>query len=363
VLYIGSDAADDESGPRHYFELATSGDPLREVIVEPVAGDSLTEFSQPPAPQLAIVSKPISAGLARQLRAFAEDGGAVVVSPVNLDAAEAIPALLDDVSLATTDKAPEEYLLLGEIDFSHPLFVPFANPRYSDFTKIHFWKRAPVVLAEPQDTEPTNTKIVARFDTGEPAILEQTLGSGRIIALASGWDPENSQFALSSKFVPFVGALLDRACGSAEAMAGVAVGQPVPLPEFKDTAEIQVHPPLASPVLVKPAERAFVQTTEPGVYRLTGLADEQRFAVNLAAAESNTAPLELEQFDRLGVRTAQTMSRGERLDRIRQQRDTELEGRQKIWRWLLAFALGVLIVETVWAGRAARAIARSEASA
>ena len=49
-----------------------------------------------------------------------------------------------------------------------------------------------------------------------------------------------------------------------------------------------------------------------------------------------------------------------RLKRIRQQRDTELESRQKIWRWLVVGALGVLIVETFWAGRAARHIAKAE---
>ena len=58
----------------------------------------------------------------------------------------------------------------------------------------------------------------------------------------------------------------------------------------------------------------------------------------------------MEQLDQLGVKTGTALTRAERLDRIRQQRDTELESRQKIWRWLLVGALGVLVVETYWAG-------------
>jgi hypothetical protein len=83
---------------------------------------------------------------------------------------------------------------------------------------------------------------------------------------------------------------------------------------------------------------------------------EWPFAVNLAVAESNTAPLELEQLEQRGVRRGVALSRAERTERIRQQRDTELENRQKGWRWLIVAAVGLLIVETWWAGRAERKI-------
>jgi hypothetical protein len=79
-----------------------------------------------------------------------------------------------------------------------------------------------------------------------------------------------------------------------------------------------------------------------------------RFAVNLAAAESNTAPLELEKLEQLGVPMGTDLTRAERLQRIRQLRDTELEGRQHVWRWMLVAVLGLLVVETWWAGRAAQ---------
>ena len=42
------------------------------------------------------------------------------------------------------------------------------------------------------------------------------------------------------------------------------------------------------------------------------------------------------------------------LERQRLLRDVELEGRQKIWRWLIALALVVIVVETAWAARHSR---------
>ena len=90
--------------------------------------------------------------------------------------------------------------------------------------------------------------------------------------------------------------------------------------------------------------------------------DEQRFAVNLSPAESNTAPLDLEQLEQLGVKTGTALSKSERLERIRQQRDTELESRQKIWRWLIVAHLGYWFWRRLWAGVATRQIALVESN-
>jgi hypothetical protein len=55
-------------------------------------------------------------------------------------------------------------------------------------------------------------------------------------------------------------------------------------------------------------------------------------------------------------------SRAQELARLRQLHDTELEGRQKLWRWLLVAALAVLGVETWWAGRVAASLRQQEIS-
>jgi hypothetical protein len=225
------------------------------------------------------------------------------------------------------------------------------------------------------------THIVARFDNSDPALIERRFGTGRMLALLSGWQPEESQLALSSKFVPLIGALLDLACGGTEAVEGVAVGQPTrltPTPtawarggkiNLEDTNSDRAH---ADGVAVKQesaivrtpdgrdirldANSTFNDTAIPGIYRAKFGSTESLFAVNLSDTESNTAPLDLEQLEQRGVRFTVEQTRTERIDRIRQQRDTELEGHQKVWRWLMVFALVTLILETWWAGRADRSV-------
>ena len=45
---------------------------------------------------------------------------------------------LSDVSM--TEAAVKRDAMLGDIDFEHPLFAPFAESQFSDFTGIRYWK-------------------------------------------------------------------------------------------------------------------------------------------------------------------------------------------------------------------------------
>ncbi|HEX5103238.1 MAG TPA: BatA domain-containing protein [Pirellulaceae bacterium] len=361
IVYAGSDAADDALGMQYYLRLATSGDPLRQVEFLPLAGDDAKPLRATPPPKLAVVTREVSAALAAELKSFAERGGMVVLAPPDQAAAVAIPQLVDDVELlpapAESEAGGEDYLLLGEIDFTHPLFAPFAGPRYSDFTKIHFWMHRGLKLKEGAPSH-----VVAKYDSGAPAIVERALGDGRVLVLASGWNPDDSQLALSTKFVPLVGGILDRACGIAAPKIGVTVDDPVPLDAGRRFATVITRPD-GKDVEVAASSASFTDADQPGVYRAAAGSEVSRFAVNLAASESNTAPLEMDQLKQLGVRLSESMTRAERLSQMRQERDTELESRQKLWRWIVLGTLGLLIFETFWAGRTARQIAQAESTA
>jgi hypothetical protein len=66
--------------------------------------------------------------------------------------------------------------------------------------------------------------------------------------------------------------------------------------------------------------------------------------------------LESAQLEQLGVRLANRLTRVEQAEQLRQQRDQELESRQKVWRWLIVAALAAIIFETWLAGWTARRI-------
>lgn len=332
LLYAGDDKADDPQGLRYYLQLAMSGDPLRQVTI---AESTESAKLSPDKTQLIVISRPLTETMAAEYRAYVEQGSTLLIVSTSRDSAITLPLIVDDIEvLPATVPREGDFALLGEIDFTHPLFVPFANPRYNDFTKIHFWQHQPIKLKDA-----AATRVLARFDNGDPALLERTLGKGRLLMLTSSWSPDDSQLAVSSKFVPLMGSLLDLACGSTRPLQGVLVGEVV-----SSTGDE------AAPT------KAF---DSPGIHQL----GTETIAVNLDPAESDTALLQMEQLDQLGVKQGQSPSRAERLARIRQQRDTELESRQKVWRWLLVACLVLLIGETLWAARAARPATAMEAVA
>src|SRR5207245_8038527 len=71
--------------------------------------------------------------------------------------------------------------------------------------------------------------VLASFDTGDPAVVEVPLGKGRLFVLTSGWQPEDSQLALSTKFVPLLYALLDQSGAGGPLPIQYQVGDVVPL--------------------------------------------------------------------------------------------------------------------------------------
>lgn len=370
LLYAGQDAHEDPEGLQLYLRLAVANDSLRQVHVQPLEDAKALSLPVNLAPSMVVVSQMLSPELLAAVKSFVEKGGLLLLVPKDDDAA-ALFSFLEDVDagthtaattdetesgraaepLATKDSRSEKYLLLGDIDFTHPLFAPFASPRYNDFTKIHFWKHRPVTLKTP-----ATTRIVARFDNGDPMLLEKSVGQGRVLALTSGWHPADSQLALSSKFVPLIGALLDLACGGTEIADSVVIHQPVTLQATPASDAIVVRTPDGQEKSLAAGLATFSETDRPGIYRAKIGSTETRFAVNLPPSESNTTPLDLEQLEQRGVRFGADLTRTERIDRERQQRDTELENRQKVWRWLIVVALAVLMLETWWAGRAERQI-------
>jgi hypothetical protein len=348
LVYIGSDAADDPQGLQYYLRLATADDPLRQVEIKAIAGDAL--LPNDVLPEVVVASSALTSAQRSQLQSFVEKGGALFLVPKDQESAASLPVFFNDAELlpAKTSRKENDFQLLGEIDFTNPLFQPFANPRYNDFTRIHFWQHRAVKL--PAESK---SNVLARFDNGDPWLMETSLGKGHIWAFTSGWQPEESQLAVSSKFLPLIGNLLDQACGASRALASTVVNAAVALPRDRQT-ELQIQTPSGSKLKVATDATDFRETPEPGIYRATGDQQEFRFAVNVAASESDTAPLPIEQLEQLGLKIGQTATQSERLHRERQRRDTELESRQQFWRWLMVGCLTVLILETWWAARASQ---------
>lgn len=354
LVYIGSDEQDDPAGLQYYLYLALSETPQRKVhLTRQASDDSLASLTA--ATRLAVLTSPLTDAGFERLNAYIRDGGSALLVPATAEAATTFATHFEEIDYlpSVAGSRAGEYLMLVDIDFTHPLFKPFATPRYSDFTKIHFWNHQRFQLISEHTAH-----VLANFDNGDPAFWQQTIGDGKIYVLASGWHPDDSQLALSTKFVPLLNTMLDQAAGSPVEMPSFVVGDAVPLPEHDKPYSV-ARPDGTSAELAAGAQW-FHETDQPGIYEIQGGSVPVRFAVNLMSRETETAMMDVEQLSELGIQLGAHRTREQESEHERQLRDIELESQQQLWRWLIVVVLGVLGIETWLAGRGSRTRPRSE---
>ena len=210
---------------------------------------------------------------------------------------------------------------------------------------------------------PDAAHVAARFDSGAPAWVDVPVGRGRLLFLASGWGPDDSQFALSSKFVPWLYALLDLAGAATTPFANLSVGDPIPLPNGR-TEEFPIHLPDGTLTNLPTSMTQFTGTRLPGLYTVGSGSKIKTVAVNLDPAETRTAPLGTDELERLGVRLDPSISTlAAEPPPATLPPAIEAEGRQKIWRWLLLATLALLLIESIIAGRTAHQISLPQEAA
>jgi hypothetical protein len=204
---------------------------------------------------------------------------------------------------------------------------------------------------------------LAKFDSGDPALLEIPIGKGHVFVLTSGWQPEDSQLALSTKFVPLLYSLLDQTGLPDSAPAEYHVGDTVPLAGLGGLSDVpsKLRLPDGSELNFGAGETNFSGTMVPGIYRLLSGPQPRAFAVNLDPAESRTTPAPTDELERLGSPVALAQrSASTPTERAARLQNAELESRQKLWRRVIIGVLLLLLVETWLAGRTARQAAAAE---
>src|SRR6185312_1106032 len=179
------------------------------------------------------------------------------------------------------------------------------------------------------------------------------------------WNRGDSQLARSSKFVPLMMAMLDRSDPRPFDIEEHTVGDRIALPPPRELSKgLVVHKPAGAVVSLTPGSTSFDQADEPGIYKIDTADGPRSFVVNLDPAESKTSPLDVGTLEQYGCRLARPAREKVDREQLRQLHNAELEGRQKLWRWLILATIGILIVETGLAGRIRRnrpAHARAEA--
>lgn len=310
-----------------YPEKLPWSDTTREIDFQWANGQSLRQILDPDSvPFVMLSSVPTETTAVDSIEKYLDDGGRVLLvleKELEIDQLAMLGRLLHSPEITTKSESEREYSLISSVDFKDPLIAPLSDPGVSDFSNVRFWEHQK--LADVGE----NVHSILSLDDGSPLLLRRTVGEaastqGSLFVLTSGWQPSQSQFALSTKFVPIMlGMLGPHRQHTAQV---VLVGQ-----EIDETASGEKSTAL---------EPGFVETPNGRV-----------IAINLDPDEGDTTPIDSDRFAQFGV----TMSSPELRDADdkaeRALRDVEMESRQGWWQWLIVATIGLLAAETLMSGR------------
>ncbi len=350
LYYFGDESDSDQAGLFFYLKQSSLDTRLREVTIERPQPQSLATATPEQCP-LIVVSKPLVGNALTDLNRYVSRGGRLlIVLTERLGDSAAVEFLGNVLRLANVEvinSDDRDYSLLSQIDFQHALFQPFADPRFSDFSRIQFWSHRRIAST---DDDPWT--ILAGLDDDTPALVEKKLDAGTAWVLTSGWQPIESRLALSSKFIPLLHGFYGGVTESTTPTVSYRVGQPIEIPEIAEPST--VLGPQGQVYSLDEKATSFDDVEEPGIYTLKQNGRETALAVNLTRNESHTTAMMPDQLEQLGLKLGEQKSLDAMKKEKRLMRNKELESNQKLWRWGVLAALVAVAMETWMAGRLAR---------
>jgi Aerotolerance regulator N-terminal len=301
------------------LRLAPKGETYAKAPFDPRTVDlfdlrtGLPDLSKMSAVVLANVAD-LPAADAKALAGFVERGGGLIVFTGDRvtagSSASLIEAGLGIGMVVGTESSPERPWRLDRWEQSHPLLKPFAEAEHGDI-------RRPAFTSITKITPDTSVRVLASFRGGDPALLERSIGRGKVVWFASSCDRGWGDWPRGRMFLPMVHQMVAYASGLAE-------GGPV-------------RPELASAGLI------------PGLIEVDGIVR----VVNSDPYESETALCTPREFaDRYGFRLPEAGSVASKSLLNRKSADDRLRS-DEIWPWIALTLVGILMFEQFLANRTA----------
>ncbi|MGH9142328.1 MAG: vWA domain-containing protein [Vicinamibacterales bacterium] len=301
---------------QHALAAGTSADAAFQIVgvgAADLAGWAETRLT-PDAAVLLLSTRGLERHGREALAAYAQHGGGIFIAAgpdIDGDVVGNVLGAGSTLRIAAADGARPAPRVLAPVDGRHPVFEAFAgNP--ASLGLVTFQNAARIGGAECQ--------TLARFTTGDTALIECPAGQGRALILASDLNNRWNDFPLRATFVPFVHEMV-RYLSSAR--------------------------PHATDYLIADAP--------PGVKRVPGIVTvndatgasggSRTIAINVDPHESDPTRLSVDEFQSAVTRLKAESSvetRGEA---------REQEDQQHLWRYALAAMVVLLAAEGVLAAR------------
>jgi VWA domain-containing protein/aerotolerance regulator-like protein len=290
----------------------------------------------------------ISQALAAQITRFLEGGGGLIISVGPHTEPDAFNRAFQNIAPAQLEEAVQlrgDYVSMSEIKTDHPIFEVFRQSGRLSAARVFGFHRA-----VPRE----QASVLARFENGNPALIESSHGSGRVLLFTSTLDASWNDLPLTPIYLPLV-RQMTRYLGEREESASHLLGETFTLAAAKDGSLPAIDDPSGRRVTDRKQTATgelIVNAGEPGFYHLRYPGISKYSAVNLDGKESDLAKLNLEEFvaSLTGADPAATQAAGVTSGE-RKLSDEEVESRQHAWWTLLALSLLLFIAEAILARR------------
>jgi len=291
----------------------------------------------------------ISQALASGLAKFVEGGGGLIIATglhteadsFNQVFQNAAPAKLEEKVLLRGGSGGD-YVTMSEIKTDHPIFEVFRQSGRLASARVFGYHRA---------TPREGAAVLARYEDGNPALIEATQGSGKILLFTSTFDASWNELPLTPLYLPLVRQMTSH-LGERQEQAGHPLGQSFTVAPAKDGTVPAVDLPNGERLTERKQTATgelIVAAKEPGFYRLRFPNTSDFAAVNVDTKESDLAKLNVEEFvaavTGADPKAQAAAGANEKLSK------EEVESRQRVWWWLLVIALLLFLTEAILSRR------------
>jgi uncharacterized membrane protein len=263
-----------------------------------------------------------------------------------------LPARLGDKVVSERPCYPDP------LDYRHRLVAPFRGRERAGLLNTPIFGYFKLVM--PYDSR---AQVAMKLSTGDPAIVEEMVGKGRSIVVATSADASWTTMPTWPSFVPIVQELLSLAVSRRNDDRNVIVGQPLgaELRTLASETPVSIETPGGESHAVRLVSEgdynrwSYADTGRSGLYRVglgAPLARNEVYAVNVDASEGDLTKLDLNEL-RSDVWSGVPYELFDGHDLTREAA-VPLVHHDALDRWLLYAALGLVLSETAlasWFGR------------
>lgn len=345
VLLVNGEASDnwfDDEG--HWFGLAVSSAAQSPFILEAIEPAELSAASlrQNDVAVLLNVGD-LSSGQAAAITDYVESGGSLLIAPGDKITPELFNRQFADISPAVIqsqgDLGLDDYLVIADFDRRHPILSPLVGDWSARFQR--HWS-----LQAKEDAD-----VLMQFDNTEPALVERSVGEGKVILFASAMDLEWNNLALQGLFLPFVHETLRHLVQPESKQRAYQIGDSFTLDPSGQATVVEARSP-SGEALTFSNDNYVITATTPGLIEATIDGVRDNYAVNILPEESNFSRVAVASLYDLIINpdTEPNQSREVRTAQLIE----ELERPQRVWWWILCLVMLLLLAEGLIANRTYR---------